>query len=69
MNRFRRLGYISYKNRIRIHKSLLMMVLEDRLPEQNASHPKLLDPRASPARTARRAKLLGAPDSARQMAS
>ncbi len=68
MNRFRRLGYISYKNRIRIHKSLLMMVLEDRLPEQNASHPKLLDPRASPARTARRAKLLGAPDSARQMA-
>jgi CRP/FNR family transcriptional regulator, cyclic AMP receptor protein len=43
MNRFRKLGYISYKNRIRIHKSLLMMVLEDRLPEQNASRPKLLD--------------------------
>ena len=43
MNRFRKLGYISYKSRIRIHKSLLMMVLEDRLPEQNASRPKLLD--------------------------
>ncbi len=30
MNRFRRLGYISSKNRIRVHKSLLMMVLENR---------------------------------------
>jgi CRP/FNR family cyclic AMP-dependent transcriptional regulator len=43
MNRFRKLGYITYKNRIRIHKSLLMMVLEDQLPEQNASRPRLLD--------------------------
>lgn len=43
MNRFRKLGYISYKSRIRVHKSLLMMVLEDRLPEQNASRPRLLD--------------------------
>jgi CRP/FNR family cyclic AMP-dependent transcriptional regulator len=58
MNRFRKLGYISYKNRIRVHKSLLMMVLEDRLPEQNASRPKLLDPRTGGARTAGRAKLL-----------
>jgi CRP/FNR family cyclic AMP-dependent transcriptional regulator len=56
MNRFRRLGYISYKSRIRIHKSLLTMVLEDRLPEENASRPKLLDPQPSRARTARRAK-------------
>jgi len=65
MNRFRKLGYINYKNRIRVHKSLLMMVLEDRLPEQNASRPKLLDPPDGRARTARRAKLLGASDSAR----
>ena len=43
MNRFRKLGYITYKNRIRIHKSLLMMVLGDQLPEQNASRPRLLD--------------------------
>jgi transcriptional regulator with XRE-family HTH domain len=63
MNRFRKLGYISYKSRIRIHKSLLMMVLEDRLPEQNASRPKLLDPPPSRARTAKREKLLGATDS------
>jgi len=45
MNRFRKLGYISYKNRIRIHKSLLTMLLEDQLPEQNASRPKLVDSR------------------------
>jgi CRP/FNR family transcriptional regulator, cyclic AMP receptor protein len=68
MNRFRKLGYISYKNRIRIHKSLLMMVLEDRLPEQNASRPKLLDSRPGRTRTARRAKLLGSSNSARQIA-
>ena len=57
MNRFRKLGYISYKNRIRVHKSLLMMVLEDRLPEQNASRAKLLDSRADRTRTSRQTKL------------
>jgi CRP/FNR family transcriptional regulator, cyclic AMP receptor protein len=57
MNRFRKLGYISYKNRIRVHTSLLMMVLEDQLPEQNASRPKLLNPPPGRARTARRAKV------------
>jgi hypothetical protein len=34
------------------------MVLRDDLPEENASRPKLLDPRPSPARTARRVKLV-----------
>jgi CRP/FNR family cyclic AMP-dependent transcriptional regulator len=68
MNRFRKLGYISYKNRIRVHKSLLMMVLEDRLPEQNASRPKLLDPPPGRARNARGAKLLGAQNSSGQIA-
>jgi CRP-like cAMP-binding protein len=33
MNRFRRLGYIQYKGRIRVHKSLLNVVLKDQLPE------------------------------------
>jgi CRP/FNR family transcriptional regulator, cyclic AMP receptor protein len=65
MNRFRKLGYISYKNRIRVHKSLLMMVLEDQLPEQNASRPTLLDPPPGRARTARRAKLPRASNSER----
>ncbi len=42
MNRFRKLGYIEYKGRIRVHKSLLNMVLKDLLPEENSSRPKLL---------------------------
>ncbi|MGA2351117.1 MAG: Crp/Fnr family transcriptional regulator [Terracidiphilus sp.] len=58
MNRFRKLGYIEYNGRILVHTSLLNMVLRDDLPEENASRPKLLDPRPSPARTARRVKLV-----------
>ncbi len=60
MNRFRSLGYINYNGRIQVHKTLLSMVLHDRLPEQNASRPTLLDPPPSRARTARRASLLAA---------
>jgi CRP/FNR family cyclic AMP-dependent transcriptional regulator len=58
MNRFKKLGYIDYDGGIRVHKSLLNAVLHDRLPEENASKPKLLDPPPSPARTAKRAKLV-----------
>src|SRR5664280_3509648 len=58
MNRFRKLGYIDYDGAIRVHKSLLNAVLHDKLPEENASRPKLLDPPPSPARTAKRAKLM-----------
>jgi CRP/FNR family cyclic AMP-dependent transcriptional regulator len=58
MNRFRKLGYIEYNGRIHVNTSLLNMVLLDQLPEENSSRPKLLDPRLSPAETARRAKLV-----------
>jgi CRP/FNR family transcriptional regulator, cyclic AMP receptor protein len=58
MNRFRKLGYIDYNGRIRVHKSLLNVVLHDQLPEQNASAPKLMNASRSPARTARRDKLM-----------
>jgi hypothetical protein len=58
MNRFRKLGYIEYNGRIRVHTSLLDMVLHDELPEENASRPKLLDPPPSLARSAKRAKLV-----------
>lgn len=58
MNRFRKLGYIEYNGRIRVHKSLLNMVLHDQLPEQNASRPKLLDPPPSVSRNAKRAELV-----------
>lgn len=39
MNRFRKLGFIEYNGRIRVHKSLLNVILHDRLPDQNALAP------------------------------
>lgn len=36
MNRFRKLGFIEYNGRIRVHKSLLNVILHDQLPDQNA---------------------------------
>jgi CRP-like cAMP-binding protein len=33
MNRFRKLGFIEYKGRIRVHKSLLNVILYDRVPD------------------------------------
>ena len=44
MNRFRKLGYIDYNGHIHVNKSLLTVVLQDQLPGENASRPKLLDP-------------------------
>ena len=41
MNRFRKLGFIEYNGRIRVHKSLLNVVLLDQLPDQNSERPKL----------------------------
>jgi CRP/FNR family transcriptional regulator, cyclic AMP receptor protein len=38
MNRFRQLGFIEYDGRIRVHKSLLNVVLHDRLPERDADN-------------------------------
>ena len=42
MNRFRKLGFISYNGRIQVHKSLLNVVLLDQLPEHNAENPPVL---------------------------
>ena len=58
MNRFRKLGYIEYDGRIRVHTSLLDMVLQDSLPGENASRPALLAPPLSRALAAKRARLL-----------
>jgi CRP-like cAMP-binding protein len=41
MNRFRKLGFIEYNGRIRIHKSLLNVVLLDQLPEHTAENLEL----------------------------
>jgi CRP-like cAMP-binding protein len=41
MNRFRKLGYINYNDRIQVNKSLLNVVLLDQLPERNSERPPL----------------------------
>jgi CRP-like cAMP-binding protein len=41
MNRFRKLGFIDYNGRIQVHKSLLNVVLLDRLPEHNVEKPSI----------------------------
>jgi CRP/FNR family transcriptional regulator, cyclic AMP receptor protein len=35
MNRFRKLGFIAYDGRIQVHKSLLNVILHDKLPNDN----------------------------------
>jgi CRP-like cAMP-binding protein len=41
MNRFRKLGFISYNGRIQVHKSLLNVVLLDQLPGHNSPKPAI----------------------------
>ena len=41
MNRFRRLGYIEYKGRIRVNKSLLNVVLHENISGDNSLRPTL----------------------------
>lgn len=41
MNHFRKLGFIEYNGRIRIHKSLLNVILHDQLPDDNAIKPDM----------------------------
>jgi len=41
MNRFRKLGFISYDGRIQVHKSLLNVVLLDQPPEHNTEKPRI----------------------------
>ena len=57
MNRFRKLGYITYNGRIHVHKSLLNIVLHDKLPEENAKRPVALDPGRTLAEKAKRRSL------------
>ncbi|MGA3010015.1 MAG: Crp/Fnr family transcriptional regulator [Terracidiphilus sp.] len=44
MNRFRKLGFISYNGRIQVHRSLLNVVLLDQLPEDNCEKPAVVSP-------------------------
>jgi CRP/FNR family transcriptional regulator, cyclic AMP receptor protein len=44
MNRFRKLGFIDYPGRIRVHKSLLNVVLHDQLPGDGHGKPSIDEP-------------------------
>jgi len=54
MNRFRKLGFIEYKGRIQVHKSLLNVVLDDKTSEDNAQKPYLLTTPKDGSKSARR---------------
>ncbi|MGB0064390.1 MAG: Crp/Fnr family transcriptional regulator [Terracidiphilus sp.] len=43
MNRFRKLGFVEYDGRIRVHKSLLNVVLHDQVPDDIAEEPAISD--------------------------
>ncbi len=43
MNRFRKLGFIEYDGRIRVHKSLLNVILHDHLPDDNSENRPIPD--------------------------
>jgi len=53
MNRFRKLGFIEYDGRIRVHQSLLNVILHDELPDRNAEKPVLPDTGSYGARPAK----------------
>lgn len=44
MNRFRELGFIDYDGRIQVHRTLLNVILHDRLPGNNAATPEIVHP-------------------------
>ena len=54
MNRFRKLGLIDYNGRIRVHKSLLNVILHDQMPDENARKPDVMQPSQSRRKPAKR---------------
>jgi len=54
MNRFRKLGFIEYNGRIKVHKSLLNVVLLDQLPGRNPERPASSPNARSRSKAARR---------------
>jgi CRP-like cAMP-binding protein len=53
MNRFRKLGLIEYSGRIRVHKSLLNVVLHDQFAGHNSERPPITDVPGSESKPAR----------------
>jgi CRP-like cAMP-binding protein len=53
MNRFRKLGFVEYNGRIRVHKSLLNVILHDQLPDDNPAKPDIPHVSPTPSRSAK----------------
>jgi len=53
MNRFRKLGFIEYKGRIRVHRSLLNVILHDRVKDPDEAAPELAEGDVRPAKRGR----------------
>ena len=58
MNRFRKLGFITYNGRLRVHKSLLNVVLYDQGSEPRSLHGPTLSTPHRPSRTTKRGTVL-----------
>ena len=57
MNRFRKLGFVEYNGRIRVHKSLLNVVLHDQLPGHNATKPAVIGASSAAAEARKKERL------------
>jgi CRP-like cAMP-binding protein len=60
MNRFRRMGYIEYKGRIRVNRSLLNVVLHENLSRENSTRSALEGDLPRDTKTPRRSKTISA---------
>ena len=58
MNRFRKLGFITYNGRLRVHKSLLNVVLYDQASEARSLHGPTLSTHHGASRTTKRGTVL-----------
>jgi CRP/FNR family transcriptional regulator, cyclic AMP receptor protein len=56
MNRFRKLGFVEYNGRIRVHKSLLNVILHDHLSDRKADGPGISRRAVKAKTTAKRGK-------------
>jgi CRP/FNR family cyclic AMP-dependent transcriptional regulator len=58
MNRFRKLGFVEYNGRIRVHRSLLNVLLHDQLPDDNAVRPDIPSAPATPLKRSKSSSLV-----------
>jgi len=55
-SRVSKFGYITYNGRLHVHKAILNVVLHDRLPEQPASRPVVVDYEQIPTHRTKRSR-------------